>query len=206
MGNILLTSTIPYWIAFIAMTACFAVCYIYRIQYPGDNNTDDARQLSRPISRRLMLTVSGTCLLIALFEIAVYMTVGTKCLWWCTGDDLGFFGKLLREIPLIVFLVLQVLQAFFYKLFMDNYLQRNLSIMPTAIGFLCVLPVCIVLYIILSIVDVTKESRDMIFYIALGTLMVGAIGYALIKNVKECGTRDGVISVSYTHLTLPTIA
>lgn len=193
MENLLLTSSIPYWIAFVLMIACFAVCYIYRHRPDSDD---------RPISRNLMLAVSAACLSIAIFEIAVYLTIGPKCLWWCTADDLGFFGKLLRELPLITFLFLQVIQVFFYKQFMDNYLRRDMSIMPSAIGFLGVLPVCIILYIILSFVDISKENRDMIFYIVLGVMMTAAIGYSLFRNIKESGLRNGAVFTVVTSLLL----
>lgn len=200
MTDLLLTSSLPYWFVFIIMAACSVVCFIYRIKYPSDSDPEGTPPEGRPVSRQLMLAVSAASLFVAIFEIAVYMTVGTKCLWWCTGDDLGFFAKLLRELPLIIFLGLQVIQAFLYKLFMDNYLSRNLSIMPTAIGFLAVLPVCIVLYIVLSIADVAEASRNTIFYITLTILMVGAISYALIKNIKECGKPNGIIFTVVTSL------
>ncbi len=85
---------------------------------------------------------------------------------------------------------------------MDNYLRRDMSIMPSAIGFLGVLPVCIILYIILSFVDISKENRDMIFYIVLGVMMTAAIGYSLFRNIKESGLRNGAVFTVVTSLLL----
>lgn len=202
MEVIFLSSIIPYILVFGAMVVAMVLCFRYRAPLTADPDGNGTEMPGRTVTKQLMYAVSGHCIFIALFEIVAYLTVGTECIWWCTGKELGFFAKLLRAVPLILFLACQLLQILFYKQFMENYLKKDLSVKPTAIGFLCVLPLCIILYIVLSCIDVTPPVRDMIFYVALGVLMVVAIGISLFRNIKMCGPRTGLIFTSVTSILL----
>lgn len=111
MKEFFMTSAIPYWLLF--LITVIPVGYSAFVTFRSDN---DAR-----ISRNTMLTISGLLLASALSVILFYIMLGGNALWWVTGKEIGFWSKLLRVIPLSIFLLLQGAAPFAYKIFMEKY-------------------------------------------------------------------------------------
>jgi|GEM_PF-681488 len=189
MKDFLLTSTIPYWLVFIMSVGAAAVC-VYYIFINRDSEAENPRA---HISKGLMYTVSAMMTVAAIAVFAVYKLCGGNLLWWITSDEYGFWAKLLRLIPLLIFLIAQGFSPFLYTTFMEKYLGgKELSIKSQFISVVIMIPVAIIVYIIAS-AFVDKEQSDMLFWIVSGVSVAVAIVYSLVKNIKSTGSRTGII-------------
>ena len=185
MTEFLLSSTIPYWIVFALVTAAAVIGFAGMRK--GKISKSSLRQVT-------LLALGGT-----LLGLAIYATLGGSSIWWCTRSEYGFFGKLLRVIPLIIFVAIQLAQVFVYKLYAEQYYQKELSIKGVFISLIVIVPAAIVLYIILDIFGLPQVVRDIIFYIILGVAFVAGVGWAMTKNVKSIGAKPGMV---FTGITL----
>jgi hypothetical protein len=184
MKEFLLSTTIPYWIVFGLVTAAGVLALI---------NMRKNTVSKSSVQLVTLLALAGTVL-----GLAIYSVAGGSSIWWCTSKDYSFFGKLLRAIPLIIFVGIQLAQVFVYKTFVEQYFQKELSIKGSFISLIVIVPASFVLYIILDILGLEKGTRDLIFYIILGIALVAGVGWAMALNVKSIGKKYGSIFTAVT--------
>lgn len=186
MKEFLLSTTIPYWIVLGLVTAAGLLAII-------DMRKKTISKLS--IQLVTLLAIAGTIL-----GLAIYSVLGGSSIWWCTSSDYSFFGKIVRVIPLIVFVGIQLAQVFVYKSFVGQYFQKELSIKGAFISLIVIVPASIVLYIILDIFGMEQGTRDVVFYIILGLALIAGIGWAMVRNVKSIGKMYGIVFTAVTVL------
>lgn len=186
MKEFLLTSTIPYWIVFAFMTSA-GILEIVNIR-KGEITKNAAILCST-------LAIAGT-----LLGIAVYSIAGGNCVWWCTSSDYGFFSKLLRAIPLFVFLAVQLSQVFVYKRLMALYWDRELSVKTLFVVMTATVPTALVIYVILGIFGVKQNTTNMVFYIITITSVIAGVGLTMTKNIKSAGTGNGLLFTGVTFI------
>lgn len=184
MKEFLLSTTIPYWIVFGLVTAAGVLALI---------NMRKNTVSKSSVQLVTLLALAGTVL-----GLAIYSVAGGSSIWWCTSKDYSFFGKLLRAIPLIIFVGIQLAQVFVYKTFVEQYFQKELSIKGSFISLIVIVPASFVLYIVLDILGLEKGTRDLIFYIILGIALVAGVGWAMALNVKSIGKKYGSIFTAVT--------
>lgn len=179
MKEFFMTSAIPYWLLF--LITVIPVGYSAFVTFRSDN---DAR-----ISRNTMLTISGLLLASALSVILFYITLGGNALWWVTGKEIVFWSKLLRVIPLLIFLLLQGAAPFAYKIFMEKYFHcDSLSVKSQFISLVVIVPVAIIISIFFN-----TPTRNLIFYIIAGVGLIVAAIYSATKNIGSLGAKAGLI-------------
>lgn len=184
MKEFLLSTTIPYWIVFGLVTAAGVLALI---------NMRKNTVSKSSVQLVTLLALAGTVL-----GLAIYSVAGGSSIWWCTSKDYSFFGKLLRAIPLIIFVGIQFAQVFVYKTFVEQYFQKELSIKGSFISLIVIVPASFVLYIVLDILGLEKGTRDLIFYIILGIALIAGVGWAMALNVKSIGKKYGSIFTAVT--------
>lgn len=184
MKEFLLSTTIPYWIVFGLVTAAGVLALI---------NMRKNTVSKSSVQLVTLLALAGTVL-----GLAIYSVAGGSSIWWCTSKDYSFFGKLLRAIPLIIFVGIQLAQVFIYKTFVEQYFQKELSIKGSFISLIVIVPASFVLYIVLDILGLEKGTRDLIFYIILGIALIAGVGWAMALNVKSIGKKYGSIFTAVT--------
>ena len=184
MKEFLLSTTIPYWIVFGLVTAAGVLALI---------NMRKITVSKSSVQLVTLLALAGTVL-----GLAIYSVAGGSSIWWCTSKDYSFFGKLLRAIPLIIFVGIQLAQVFVYKTFVEQYFQKELSIKGSFISLIVIVPASFVLYIVLDILGLEKGTRDLIFYIILGIALIAGVGWAMALNVKSIGKKYGSIFTAVT--------
>lgn len=185
MKEFFLSTTIPYWMVLILITAAgFLALMGMRKQTVS---TSSVRLVT-------LLALSGT-----LLGLGIYSVAGGSSIWWCTSSEYSFFGKLLRVIPLIIFVGIQLTQVFVYKSFIEQYFQKELSIKGSFLSLIVIVPASLILYIILDIFGLEQGTRDAVFYIILGIALLAGIGWAMAYNVKSIGKRNGI---AFTAITL----
>lgn len=184
MKEFLLSTTIPYWIVFGLVTAAGVLALI---------NMRKNTVSKSSVQLVTLLALAGTIL-----GLAIYSVAGGSSIWWCTSKDYSFFGKLLRAIPLIIFVGIQLAQVFVYKTFVEQYFQKELSIKGSFISLIVIVPASFVLYIVLDILGLEKGTRDLIFYIILGIALIAGVGWAMALNVKSIGKKYGSIFTAVT--------
>lgn len=184
MKEFLLSTTIPYWIVFGLVTAAGVLALI---------NMRKNTVSKSSVQLVTLLALAGTVL-----GLAIYSVAGGSSIWWCTSKDYSFFGKLLRAIPLIIFVGIQLAQVFVYKTFVEQYFQKELSIKGSFISLIVIVPASFVLYIVLDILGLEKGTRDLIFYIILGIALIAGVGWATALNVKSIGKKYGSIFTAVT--------
>lgn len=184
MKEFLLSTTIPYWIVFGLVTAAGVLALV---------NMRKNTVSKSSVQLVTLLALAGTVL-----GLAIYSVAGGSSIWWCTSKDYSFFGKLLRAIPLIIFVGIQLAQVFVYKTFVEQYFQKELSIKGSFISLIVIVPASFVLYIVLDILGLEKGTRDVIFYIILGIALIAGVGWAMALNVKSIGKKYGSIFTAVT--------
>lgn len=174
MKEFFMTSAIPYWLLFFMGVA--SVGYSVYIAFKSDENT--------PISKRTVNILAGMLLVVGVAVIVLYNALGGNALWWVTGKDIGYWAKLLRVIPLVVFLVAEVAAPFAYKLMMEACLDdKSLSVKTQFIALLVIVPVAIIVSIF---------AGNTWFYIIAGVGIVGAAVYSATSNVNSAGAKTGL--------------
>lgn len=184
MKDFLLTSTLPYWIVFTLMAAAGFIAIV--------------NMRKKSISRLSVQLVTFLAIVGTVFGLVIYSLLGGNSIWWCTSSDYGFFGKLLRVIPLIVFVGIQLAQVFVYKAFVEQYFQKELSIKGTFVSLIVIVPATLVLYVILNMFGLEKETRDIVAYSILGLALVVGVGWAMVRNVKSIGMMYGLMFTAAT--------
>ena len=175
MKEFLLSSTLPYWLLFILGVS--SVGYSLYITFKSDEDT--------PISKQTADLLMGVLLFVGLAVIVFYNTLGGNALWWITGKEIGYVAKLLRVIPLVVFLAAELAAPFAYKLLMETYLDdKSLSIKPQFLALVVIVPVAILVSIF---------AGNIWFYIIAGVGVIGGVLYTASRNVNSAGAKTGLV-------------
>lgn len=141
------------------------------------------------------LAVTGT-----LLSIIIYYTMGGSCIWWCISREYSFFGKLLRFIPLLIFIVIQLGQVFVYKKFMEKYFQQELSIKSSFLSLIVIVPAILILYVLMDLFGVPELVRDIIYYLLFFGAIIGGTSWAMKNNVQSVGKKGGVAFTIVTFI------
>ena len=174
MKEFLMTSAIPYWLLFFLSVG--SVGYSAYITLKWDEN--------HPVSRQTANILTGIFLFVGLAVIVLYNTLGGNALWWITGDEIGYGARLLRVIPLVVFLIAGMAAPFAYKFMMDAYLDvTTLSVKTQFIALLVIVPAAIIISIF---------AGNTWFYIIAGVGVIGAAVYTAKANVNSAGAKTGL--------------
>lgn len=182
MRDFLMTSAIPYWLLFALAVASVGYCAYIIIK-----NTKDEAGIS--VSQNQMLAISGLLLLDAVMVIALYASLGGNALWWVTGKEIGYLSKLLRVVPLMIFLVVQAAAPFAYNLFMKFYFRKEaLTVKGQFIALVVIVPAVLIVTRFFS-----EDSRDFWFYVIAGGCLAIAILYSVVKNSRSIGIKPGVV-------------
>ena len=175
MKDFLSNSTIPYWIVFGLVTAAGIIALLNMRK----------KTISKESVRLVtLLALTGTAL-----GLIIYSIMGGSSIWWCTSSDYSFFGKLVRVIPLIIFVGIQLAQVFVYKIFVGQYFQKELSIKGSFISLIIIVPATIFLYIILDLFGMGQGMKDTIFYIIICLSLIAGTGWAMTLNVQSIGEK-----------------
>lgn len=185
MKEFLMTSTIPYWLLFIACIA--SIGYGFLVMKKSSDN--DGK-----ITEKQMLTVSGLVLCVALAVIGIYSCAGGNALWWITNKELGFWGKFIRLIPLLIFLILQAAVPFAYNFFMECYFGvKNLTVKTQFISLAVIIPAAIIIVYVIGGFFMKQAMQTIVFYIITGVGIGGAALFSVYKNSSEVGFKQGLI-------------
>lgn len=171
-----MTSAIPYWLLFILSTVSVGYCIYQFFKYDDE----------KPLSKQAMAILTGILIFVAVAIIVLYSTLGGNALWWVTGKDISFWNKLLRVIPLMIFLLLQALAPFAYKYFMIAYLDtKDITVKSQFISLIVIVPVGIIVSII--------TGNNTWFYIISGIGITVAALFTLFKHIKSVGLANGIL-------------
>lgn len=174
MKEFLMTSSLPYWLLF--FLGVVSVGYSAYIAFNSDDN--------KPISKRTVIILTVILLFVGLAVIVLYNALGGNALWWVTGKDIGYGAKLLRVIPLVVFLAAEVAAPFAYKFMMEAFLDdKSLSVKTQLIALLVIVPVAIIVSIF---------AGNTWFYIIAGVGIAGAAVYSATSNINSAGAKTGL--------------
>lgn len=181
-----MTSTLPYWLIYIISLVVTGYC-LRIITRKADDELP-------PISQNLMVTISGLMILVAASVIMIYSALGGSALWWITGKEIGYWAKLLRIIPLLIFILAQMAGPFVYKLFMEDYFDvKELSVKIQFISLIVIIPVALLLVYVIGGFFMGKGTQDTVFYIITGAGLIGGIIYSIKTNTGSLGMKAGVI-------------
>ena len=128
----------------------------------------------------------------------IYAVLGGNSLWWCTSDKYGFFSKLVRLVPFALFVAFQILQVYFFKGAVEEHIGKELSMKSTFICLILTFPVALVLSIILGVAGVSNETLNVVVSIVFFALVLGGIGWALMRNVRTVGWRQGAAFTAFS--------
>ncbi|CCY66324.1 unknown [Prevotella sp. CAG:1124] len=184
MKEFLMSTTLPFWLVFIIVAAAFATTFLY--------------MKSETKSRTLLFASAGCMLAATVLEIAIYAVLGGNSMWWCTSDEYGFWSKLVRLIPFALFIAMQILQVFFFKGAVEEHIGKELAIKSTFICLILTFPVALVLSIILGVAGVSNETLNVVVSIVFFALVLGGIGWALMRNVRTAGWRQGAAFTAFS--------
>lgn len=186
MKEFLTTSTIPYWLLFIASIA--SIVYGFLVMKQSDKGAGEK------IPTRQMKIVSIWVCVVALAVIGIYSMLGGSALWWITSSEIGFWGKLLRLIPLLIFLVVQAASPFAYNFFMKEYFGvESLTVKSQFISLVAVIPAAIIIVYPIGGFFMKEPIQSIVFYAITGVGLVSAALYSYQKNSGSIGNKSGLI-------------
>lgn len=147
---------------------------------------------SKTIKELALYMVPGCMIIASLMEVWAYLTLGTDVFWWCSMDNYGFWGSLIRAIPFMLFVAFQLFSIKIYEqLLLGENSNENLSIKPMAISLAICIPLWIVAVISLTSMGIGSTLRDILSIVTfLAALGIGIL-ISLRKNVKILGTVAG---------------
>ena len=184
MKEFLMSTTLPFWLVFIIVAAAFAATLLYM------------KSETKP--RALLMTAAGCMLAATILEIVIYAVLGGNSLWWCTSDKYGFFSKLLRLVPFALFVAFQILQVYFFKGAVEEHIGKELSMKSTFICLLLTFPVALVVSIVFGMIGFTGTAGTVVMHIIFWGLVLGGIGWALMRNVRSAGWRQGAVFTAFS--------
>ena len=150
--------------------------------------------------REAGLVVVPLCLLaVAVIEIYWYRLMGAGAFWWCDYNRYGFLGTLLRVIPFLVVVAVQLFSIKMYELLLccDGSIDGEIHVKPAVIGILVSFPTLIVYFLVTQLGFHWKgETAEMVgVFIFLLIILVGIVRTFML-NIKDLGAlRGSLISV-----------
>lgn len=147
-----------------------------------------------------LLMIPTLLLLGTASEIALYLIVGDNALWWCDPERYSFGECLLRVLPLVLIIALQLCSFYFYKLLVSDNSSEDLSWKPTLVGIVVSVPiVAIGANVLHYAADMTWESA--ITWSCIASLIF--LGICLLITIRRNVSILGVIGgVSFSIFTL----
>ena len=182
--SIFFTSLGPCWAIIGLLVIAFAICLA------------GMRSGVRSV-REAGLVVVPLCLLaVAAIEIYWYRLMGAGAFWWCDYDRYGFFGTLLRVLPFLIVVAMQLFSINLYEqlLCWDGSVDGEIHAKPAVIGILVSFPTLIVYVLVTQLGFHWKgETAEMVGVgIFLLIILVGIIRTFML-NIQEFGTLRGIL-------------
>lgn len=182
--SIFFTSLGPCWAIIGLLVIAFAICLA------------GMRSGVRSV-REAGLVVVPLCLLaVAAIEIYWYRLMGAGAFWWCDYDRYGFFGTLLRVLPFLIVVAMQLFSIKLYEqlLCWDGSSDGEIHAKPAVIGILVSFPTLIVYVLVTQLGFHWKgETAEMVGVgIFLLIILVGIIRTFML-NIQEFGTLRGIL-------------
>ena len=182
--SIFFTSLGPCWAIIGLLVIAFAICLA------------GMRSGVRSV-REAGLVVVPLCLLaVAAIEIYWYWLMGAGAFWWCDYDRYGFFGTLLRVLPFLIVVAMQLFSINLYEqlLCCDGSANGEIHAKPAVIGILVSFPTLIVYVLVTQLGFHWKgETAEMVGVgIFLLIILVGIIRTFML-NIQEFGTLRGIL-------------
>lgn len=184
MKEILLTSTLPYWLVFLLVLGGFVA-----LLFQGRNGSK---------SNLPILTAAGCMLAATILEVLIYAIVGNNCMWWCLSKEYGFWLKLFRIIPFAVFVVLQIGQIFMFKGVLEEMMGKSLSMKLLFICFVLTFPVVFVLSVGADIFGASDDTKNSIGTTAFWILVIAGLAWSLVRNIMSVGIKHGVVFTAFS--------
>lgn len=180
--SIFFTSLGPCWAIIGLLVIAFAICLA-------------GMRLGVRSVREAGLVVVPLCLLaVAAIEIYWYRLMGAGAFWWCDYDSYGFFGTLLRVIPFLIVVAMQLFSIKLYEqlLCWDGPVDGEIHAKPAVIGILVSFPTLIVYVLVTQLGFHWKgETAEMVGVgIFLLIILVGIIRTFML-NIQEFGALRG---------------
>ena len=180
--SIFFTSLGPCWAIIGLLVIAFAICLA-------------GMRLGVRSVREAGLVVVPLCLLaVAAIEIYWYRLMGAGAFWWCDYDSYGFFGTLLRVIPFLIVVAMQLFSIKLYEqlLCWDGSADGEIHAKPAVIGILVSFPTLIVYVLVTQLGFHWKgETAEMVGVgIFLLIILVGIIRTFML-NIQEFGALRG---------------
>ena len=180
--SIFFTSLGPCWAIIGLLVIAFAICLA-------------GIRLGVRSVREAGLVVVPLCLLaVAAIEIYWYRLMGAGAFWWCDYDSYSFFGTLLRVIPFLIVVAMQLFSIKLYEqlLCWDGPVDSEIHVKPAVIGILVSFPTLIVYVLVTQLGFHWKgETAEMVGVgIFLLIILVGIIRTFML-NIQEFGALRG---------------
>jgi hypothetical protein len=151
--------------------------------------------LMSKVVRKISLVVVPVCMIVAsVLEIWAYSVLGSDAFWWCSYENYGFWGSLLRAIPFVVFVAFQLYSIKGYeRLLLDERSDVKLSIKPAAISLVICIPVTILAVVCMTLMGHEGVLRDVVSVAAFLLSFGIGVFISLRKNIKILGKFSGLL-------------
>lgn len=148
-----------------------------------------------------MVVIMPLCLLsVAMIEAGGYLLFGGQAFWWCDKDRYGFLGSVLRILPFLVVVMVQVFSIWWYEglLFQGEQGGKEIHMKPAVISFCISIPSLIACLLLTEEVLDWKETTAEWTSVALffGIILTGAI-ITLVRNIREVGALKGSLITAF---------
>ena len=175
-------TTGPCWTIIILLFMAFAICL------------SGMRFGIRPVREAGLLVVPLCLLAVALIEIYWYKTMGAGAFWWCDYDRYGFFGSLLRVIPFLIVVALQLFSIKWYEqlLCWETREESEIHIKPAVIGIIVSFPTLIVYFLVTQLGFHWKgETAEMVGVLIFLLIILAGIIRTFALNIRDFGALRG---------------
>lgn len=146
-------------------------------------------------NRKYALIVVPACILAAsAIEIGAAYYLGSDAFWWCDKGTYGFWGSLLRAIPLMIFITFQLYSFKLYcELLSTEDKKVEISIKPMVISMAICIPVVVVVAITCALMKF-GESKTLLFMLISFIISFGiGVSLSVFRNIKELGKITGLL-------------
>ena len=155
-----------------------------------------AMRLDVTAVRRAGLIVVPLCLLaVAIIEIYWYNLMGAQAFWWIDYDHYGFFGTLLRVIPFLIVVAVQLLSIRLYELLLSDDFDDNLiTIKPAVIGIVVSFAAIIVYALLMEFVfHWTGDTAEQVGLVLFLLIILIGIVITFRRNIQRLGWGKGLL-------------
>ena len=158
---------------------------------------------NKKLRRYVIKALPASMALLAIIEIVGFWYMGGDFFWWCDKERFGFFGSLLRMLPMVLIMLYQILSFNLFENVLfdeeDHVETTRLSIFPAAIGLLACIPVVIAYFVIVQWWLGWKGGLcDGIGLILFLLTLVGGIYIAYRRNLELLGKKQAFAATIFT--------